>query len=121
VASLLDDDDLAKLDGVAEWQLLVELVRWVRQARDTSPMLLLSHYQDGPYFDYLRSLAEKVPMLSQDQLAEEFLDTLRKMVWEGESQQKQKVVDELTQKPLSELSPAERELLTNHRRPKPQN
>jgi hypothetical protein len=60
-------------------------------------------------------------MLSQDQLAGEFLDTLRKMVWEGESEQKQRVVDELTQKPLSELSPIERKLLTNHRRSKPQN
>lgn len=82
-------------------------------------MLLLSHYQGGPYFDYLRGLAEKDPMLSQDQLAEEFLDTLRKMVREGESQQKQKVIDGLTQKPLSELSPAERELLTSYRRPRP--
>jgi hypothetical protein len=120
VANLLDDGGLAKLDGVAEWQLLVELVRWVQQAKDTSPMLLLSHYQDGPYFDYLRDLAEQDPMLSQDQLADEFLDTLRKMVRETESEQKQRVIDDLTQKPLSELSPAERELLTNHRRSKPQ-
>jgi hypothetical protein len=57
-------------------------------------------------------------MLSQDQLADEFLDTLRKMVREGESEQKQRVIDELTQKPLSELSSVERNLLTNHRRPK---
>ena len=121
VANLLDDGGLAKLDGVADWQLLVELVRWVQQAKDTSPMLLLSHYQDGPYFNYLRGLAEQDPMLSQDQLADEFLDTLRKMVQESESEQKQRVVDELTQKPLSELSPVERELLTNHRRSKPQN
>lgn len=120
VANLLDDDGLAKLDGVAEWQLLVELVRWVQQAKDTSPMLLLSHYQDGPYFDYLRGLAEQDPMLSQDQLADEFLDTLRKMVRESESEQKQRVIDDLTQKPLSELSPVERDLLTNHRRSKPQ-
>jgi DNA primase len=120
VANLLDDNGLAKLDGVAEWQLLLELVRWVQQAKDTSPMLLLSHYQDGPYFNYLLGLAEQDPMLSQDQLADEFLDTLSKMVREGESEQKQRVVDELTQKPLSELSPVERELLTNHRRSKPQ-
>ena len=120
VANLLDDNSLAKLDGVAEWQLLLELVRWVQQAKDISPMLLLSHYQDGPYFNYLLGLAEQDPMLSQDQLADEFLDTLSKMVREGESEQKQRVVDELTQKPLSELSPVERELLTNHRRSKPQ-
>jgi DNA primase len=120
VANLVDDVGLAKLDGVTEWQLLVELVRWVQQAKDTSPMLLLSHYQDGPYFDYLRGLAEQDPMLSQDQLADEFLDTLRKMVRESESEQKQRVIDGLKQKPLSELSPAERELLTNYRRSKPQ-
>ena len=120
VANLVDDGGLAKLDGVAEWQLLVELVRWVQQSKDTSPMLLLSHYQDGPYFDYLRGLAEQDPMLSQDQLADEFLDTLRKMVRESESEQKQRVIDDLTQKPLSELSPVERELLTNYRRSKPQ-
>ena len=118
VANLVDDGGLAKLDGVAEWQLLVELIRWVQQAKDTSPMLLLSHYQDGPYFDYLRALAEQDPMLSQDQLADEFLNTLRKMIREGESEQKQRVIDSLKQKSLSELSSVERELLTNYRRSK---
>jgi hypothetical protein len=118
VANLVDDGGLVKLDGVAEWQLLVELIRWVQRAKDTSSMLLLSHYQDGPYFDYLRGLAEQDPMLSQDQLADEFLNTLRKMIREGESEQKQRVIDSLKQKSLSELSSVERELLTNYRRPK---
>jgi len=121
VANLLDDADLAKLDGVPEWQMLVELVRWVHQAQDASPMLLLSHYQGTPYFGDLRRLAEQDPMLSQDQLAEEFLDTLRKMLQDSDLQQKQKVIEMLTRKPLSELSPEERQMLANYRRDRSQN
>jgi DNA primase len=116
VANLLDEEDLAKLDGVPEWQLLVEIVRWIQRENNISPMLLLSHYQESDYFEYLRELAEQDPMLSQDQLADEFLGTLRKMLLEGDAQQKQRVIDELTRKSLSELSPAERELLANFRR-----
>lgn len=116
VAMLLDDEDLAKLEGKPDWQILVELTRWAQQAVEVSTMLLLSHYQESPYFDYLRQLAEQDPMLSPDQLADEFLDTLRKLVTEGDTQQKQQVIDELTAKPLSELTPSEREMLQNYRR-----
>ncbi|MBO6554859.1 MAG: DNA primase [Pseudomonadales bacterium] len=121
VANLLDESDLAKLDGVPEWQMLVELVTWVHQAQDASPMLLLSHYHDTPYFGDLRRLAEQDPMLSKDQLAGEFLDTLRKMLHDSDLQQKQKVIEMLTRKPLSELSPEERQMLANYRREQAQN
>jgi DNA primase len=119
VAKLLDDDDLAKLRPEAEWQLLVEIVEWIQANGNVSAVLLLSHFQDSPYFDFLRGLAEQDPMLSQDQLADEFLDTLRRMVHEGDHQQKQRVIEELTQKPLSDLSDAERELLSGFRRQGP--
>jgi DNA primase len=119
VAKLLDDEDLVKLEGEPDWQVLVELVRWVQQAGEVSTMLLLSHYQDSTYFDYLRQLAEQDPMLSPDQLADEFLETLRKMLVEGDAQQKQRVIDELTAKPLSALTPVEREMLQNYGKSKP--
>jgi DNA primase len=115
-ANLLDDEDIAKLESEPEWQLLVELIKWAQQAKDPSPMLLLSHYQESPYFDYLRGLAEQDPMLSRDQLADEFLETLRKLVQGGDIQQKQRVIDGLTSKPLSELTPEERQLLANYRK-----
>ncbi len=121
VANLLDDSDLAKLDGVSEWQMLVELVRWVHQAQDTSPMLLLANYQETPYFGDLCRLAEQDPMLSQDQLAEEFLETLRKMLRDSDLQKKQQVIELLTRKPLSELSPEERQMLVSYRRETPKN
>jgi DNA primase len=118
VGRLLDDSDLSKLDGVSQWQLLVEIVRWVKANQNCSTMLLLSHYQEqqSPYFDFLRQLAEMDPMLVADQLAEEFLNTLKKMLDEGDIQQKQQVIDMLAQKPLSELTPEERNLLQNYRR-----
>ena len=117
VAHLLDSDDFVKLRGEPERQLLLELVQWIQDAKDVSPMLLLSHYQDTPYFEYLKNLAENDPMLSQDQLAEEFLGALRKLVQEGDIQQKQRVIDDLSMKPLSELTPVERELLSGYRKP----
>lgn len=116
VARLLDEEDLAKLRPEPEWQLLVELVQWIQAQADSSTVLLLSHYQDSPYFDYLRGLAEQDPMLSQDQLADEFVFTLRRMVHEGDHQQKQRVIDSLSQKPLSELTQGERDLLAQYRR-----
>lgn len=121
VANLLDDADLMKLDRVPAWQMLVELVRWVHQAQDPSPMLLLSHYQQTPYFEDLCRLAEQDPMLSQDQLADEFLDTLRKMLQDSELQEKHRVMEMLSRKPLSQLSPEERQMLANYRREQPKN
>ena len=117
VATSLDEDNLSRLDGRPEWQILVELVRWVHHAEGgTSTMLLLSHYQESPYFEYLKQLAEQDPLLSADQLKGEFLETLKKMLAEGDNQQKQRVIDELTAKPLSELTLVEREMLQNYRK-----
>jgi hypothetical protein len=76
----------------------------------------LSYYQDSPYFDYLRGLAEKDPMLSADQRSTELADTLTKLLSDAKMQQNQKVIDSLSEKPLSSLSPEERELLSRHTR-----
>lgn len=116
VANLLDEDDIHKLESQPDWQVLVELVRWVKSSSEASTMLLLSHYQETRYFEYLKQLAENDPMLDSDQLADEFLITLRKMLAEGDSQQKQQVIDDLTAKPLSQLTPSEREMLQNFRK-----
>ena len=117
VANLLDEDDIARLDGEVGWQLLLDVIRWVQQAGKPSPTLLLSHYQETPYFGFLLSLAEQEPMLSPDSLAEEFLDTVRKMLRDEDSKKKQKVIDELSKKPLADLSQAERQMLKSYRRP----
>ncbi len=117
VANLLDEDDMTRLDGEVGWQLLLDVIRWVQQAGKPSPTLLLSHYQESPYFNFLLSLAEREPMLSPDSLAEEFLDTVRKMLKEEDYKKKQRVIDELSRKPITELSQAEREMLRSHRRP----
>ncbi|MDA0977986.1 MAG: DNA primase [Proteobacteria bacterium] len=116
VANLLDEDDLGKLKAEPEWQLLVELVQWIQQNPGTSTMVLLSHYQDSPYFEQLRRLAERDPMLDLDQLSDEFLDTLKKMLRAEDKHQKQRVIDELKMKRLSELTPAEKALLAGYYR-----
>jgi DNA primase len=109
-ANLPNDDDLAKLEGVANWQLMLEILRWAR-GRETSPVLLLSHFQDSAYFEYLRELAEQDPMLTQGQLSDEFLDTLRKMIADAEQLEKQKVMDDLARKRPSELNETEKKFL----------
>ena len=119
VANLLDADDLAKLEGETAWQILVEVIRWVQQSEEVSTILLLSHYQDGPYFQFLKQLAENDPMLTQDQIAEEFLGTLRKMVSEEDTQKKQMVIDDLVAKKPSDLTEEERQLLRSYRRGSP--
>jgi len=119
VANLLDADDLAKLEGETAWQILVEVIRWVQQSQEVSTILLLSHYQDGPYFQFLKQLAENDPMLTQDQIAEEFLGTLRKMVSEEDTQKKQMVIDDLVAKKPSDLTEEERQLLRSYRRGSP--
>ena len=119
VANLLDADDLAKLEGETAWQILVEVIRWVQQSEEVSTILLLSHYQDGPYFQFLKQLAENDPMLTQDQIAEEFLGTLRKMASEEDTQKKQMVIDDLVAKKPSDLTEEERQLLRSYRRGSP--
>ena len=119
VANLLDADDLAKLEGETAWQILVEVIRRVQQSEEVSTILLLSHYQDGPYFQFLKQLAENDPMLTQDQIAEEFLGTLRKMVSEEDTQKKQMVIDDLVAKKPSDLTEEERQLLRSYRRGSP--
>ena len=116
VATSVTDDAISTLDGWPEAQILVDLVRWVKQAGETSTLLLLSHYEETPYFDYFKQLAEQDPMLALDQLQNEFLDTINKMLVEADSQQKQKVIDELATKPLSELTVLERKMLQNYRK-----
>ena len=116
IATFVSPNVLSKLDGLPESQILVELVRWVQHVGDTSTTLLLSQYQDSSYFDYLKKLAEQDPMLERDQLGEEFLGALDKILAEADSQQKQKVIDELVTKPLSELTASERHMLQNHRK-----
>jgi DNA primase len=118
VANLLSEEDVRELEGVLEWQLLLEIVQWVRQEREASPVWLLSNYQDGPYYEYLRGLVERDLMLSPHQLENEFIETVKKMVQEVKMLQKQRLVGELAQKALSELSPDERKILTDYRRPK---
>ena len=119
IANLLDTDDLAKLEGETAWQILVEVIRRVQQSEEVSTILLLSHYQDGPYFQFLKQLAENDPMLTQDQIAEEFLGTLRKMVSEEDTQKKQMVIDDLVAKKPSDLTEEERQLLRSYRRGSP--
>jgi len=64
----------------------------------------------------LKQLAEQDPMLSADQLMNEFIETLKKILKEGDIQQKQKVIDQLATKPLSELTAVERIMLQNYRK-----
>ena len=55
-------------------------------------------------------------MLDPDQMAEEFLGTLRKMVSEEDTQKKQMLIDDLVAKKPSELTEEERQLLRSYRR-----
>ena len=119
VSHLLDSDDLQMLAGEVEWQLLAELAQWVRQAENPSPTLLLAHYQESAYFDYLRDLAERDPMLGADALGTEFTETVSRLITQANSQRKQQVIDELARKSLAELSESERQLLKAHTRSRP--
>lgn len=113
-AALLDEADIKKLAGEPDWQLLYEVVQWAHENPDASTVILLSHYQDSQYFDLLRRLAEQDPMLGQDQLAEEFLNTLRKLIQVEDSEKKQRLMLELSSKKLSELTPEERAFIASY-------
>ena len=116
LAKFLGDQTLLRLDGRPQSQILVDMVRWVKRVGEISTTLLLSHYQESSYFDYLKQLAEQDLMLTEDQLKNEFLDTVNKIMAEGDSEQKQKVIDQLATKSLSELTSAERQMLQNYRK-----
>lgn len=119
VGHLLDAGDVQMLNGEVEWQLLAELTQWVRQADNPSPTLLLAHYQESAYFDYLRNLAERDTMLGADALGAEFTETVTRLIKQANSQRKQQVINELAHKSLAELSESERQLLRAHTQSRP--
>lgn len=114
LALSIDDDQLKRLSREVEWQLLSELVNRAKDMAHPSGALLLSRYQDSPYFEYLRSLAERDPMLETEKLAGEFAGTIHTLIEQLDHQQKQRVIDELTRRPLAELTESEKEALVAH-------
>ena len=116
VAFLLDEADLEKLSSESEWQMLYEVARWIVDNREASTVVVLSHYQESAYFEQLCALAERDPMLNPDQLAEEFLNTLRKLLEREDRDKKQKLMAELSAKKLSELTAEERAFIASYRK-----
>jgi len=77
----------------------------------SSPVMLLSNWQDKPEFDLLRELIEQEQLLDVSELPEEFggvINTLLRLV---EVKSEQQLRADLLGKPFEEMTPAEREML----------
>ena len=116
VAIDLAEADLKALRQGPHWQLLSEMVEWLRSNTAVSPVVLLSHYQGSEHFDRLCRLAEQELLLGPDALAEEFKGAVSKLVREAHLELKRAAAEELLAKPLAELSEEERGMLRNHSR-----
>ena len=97
----------------ADFQLLAEMIEWVRGAGQVTPLLLLSHYQGQgeKRFGYLKALVEREEVLGADQLREEFNGVIKRLMTLVDTRRQQQVIGNLTAKPLTDLDESERQLL----------
>jgi len=99
----LSADDLCKP--------LIKLIEFL-MAEDTADLeKVLSHFQGSVEFDYLRQLANKEQLLDVSQFKDEFSGIISQRLDTIEDQLKRRSISELLEKPLSELSEGERDLI----------
>ena len=111
LASQFDEDVLIMLEKEPACELLVSLMRRIRNEDVRSPAILLASYQDTGDFDWLCQLAEAETLLDVSELPAEFGGIVQRLIREMESESIQEVIRSLAGKRPGELSPAEREML----------
>jgi len=99
----LSADDLCKP--------LIRLIEFL-VVEDTEDMeKVFSHFEGEVEFDYLRQLANKEQLLDVSQFKDEFYGIISRRLGSIEDQLKRRSISELLEKPLSELSEGERDLI----------
>ena len=111
LAQQFDELAYGRLETSAECQLLLAILHFILAGEVSSPVMLLSNWQDKPEFDLLRELIEQEQLLDVSELPEEFggvINTLLRLV---EVKSEQQLRADLLGKPFEEMTPAEREML----------
>lgn len=111
LAQQFDELTYSRLEKTPECQLLLAILYSILQGGVSSPVMLLSGWQDKPEFDLLRDLIEQEQLLNVSELPEEFSGVIKSLIRLLEIQSEQQLRADLLSKTYDEMTSAEREML----------
>lgn len=89
--------------------LLVEVMRFVLEEDERSPVMILSHFQNSVDFELLKGLAEKEHLLRPEDLQTEFLETLQVIADGRRKETASELQQRLLKKPISTWTQEEKD------------
>lgn len=111
LAQQFDELTYSRLEKTPECQLLLAILYSILQGGVSSPVMLLSGWQDKPEFDLLRDLIEQEQLLNVSELPEEFSGVIKSLIRLLEIQSEQQLRADLLSKTYDEMTSAERAML----------
>ncbi len=109
LAASVDADLLGALVDDPGCALLVEVLTLIIEQDETSPVMVLSQFQDSPDFGLLKELAEKEQLLPPEDLASEFLGTLDRIIASRKKETAAEMRKRLLSKPMSSWTVEEKD------------
>jgi DNA primase len=111
LAQEFEESVFERLIQVSKYRLLGEIALLVRQEELLSPGHLMRHFQGKPEFNTVRDLVNQEQLLGVAEIREEFRGTITRLLERFEIQLKQELIEQLVEKPFSELTQDERQLI----------
>ena len=119
LAQEFEESVFERLIQVSKYRLLGKIALLVRKEELLSPGHLMNHFQGKPEFHTVRDLVNQEQLLGVAELREEFRGTITRLLERFEIQLKQELIEQLLEKPFSELTEDERQLIKSSIHSKP--
>jgi DNA primase len=119
LAQEFEESVFERLIQVSKYRLLGKIALLVKKEELLSPGHLMSHFQGEPEFHTVRDLINQEQLLGVAELREEFRGTITRLLERFEIQLKQELIEQLLEKPFSELTEDERQLIKSSIHGKP--
>jgi DNA primase len=116
LANEFPKSDFELLSQVPGYRFLAEIALLIRDEELLSPGHLMGYFQGKPDFQKIRALINQEQLLGVSELREEFKGTIVTLLSRFQIQLKQELIEQLISKPLSKLSPEERQLIKDSTR-----
>lgn len=111
LVDLFEPQEYARLSADDPCKSLMRLIKFIISEDAADLEKIFAHFQGEAEFDYLRQLANKEQLLDVSQYKDEFSGIITQRLGSIEDGLKRRSISELLEKPLSELSEPERELI----------
>jgi DNA primase len=119
LAQEFEESVFERLIQVSKYRLLGKIALLVKKEELLSPGHLMGHFQGKSEFNTVRDLVNQEQLLGVAELREEFRGTITRLLERFEIQLKQELIEQLVEKPFSELTQDERQLIKSSIHNKP--